>query len=76
MKNENTLLDLAMCLTGTRNDAQLCRILGVAAPSISKVRHAALPVGAALIIKLHEATELPIAEIKSYITHGPQQVVK
>lgn len=76
MKNENALLDHAAGLLGTMNDAQLCRALGVPAPVISKVRHARLPVGAALVIKIHEATGMSVAEIKSYITHGPQQVVK
>lgn len=78
-KNENTLLDLAAEMLKAKNDAQLSRALTVAAPVISKVRHARLPVGAALVIKIHEATSLAVREIKSYITHGPmaaQQVAK
>lgn len=79
MKNENTLLDLAARLVGAKNDAQLSRALDVSPPAISKVRHARLPVGAGLVIKIHEATSLAVREIKSYITHGPlaaQQVVE
>jgi len=75
-KNENALLDLAADILKCKNDAALCRALDVAPPVASKVRHARLPVGANLVIRLHEATAMPIAEIKSYITHGPQQVVK
>jgi len=76
MKNENTLLDLAADMIKAKNDAQLARGLEVAAPVISKVRHARLPVGAALVIKLHLATGMAVREIKTFITHGPQQVVK
>lgn len=76
MKNENALLDLAAEMLKAKNDAQLSRALAVTAPVISKVRHARLDVGPALVIKLHEATGLAVREIKSYITHGPMQVAK
>jgi len=76
MKNENDLLDLVTEMVKARNDAQLARALGVAPPVISKTRHGRLPVGAALVIKIHEATKMTSREIKAYITHGPQQVVK
>lgn len=71
MKNENALLDLAAEMLKAKNDAQLSRALAVAPPVISKVRHARLPVGAVLIIKIHETTGMAVREIKSYITHGP-----
>lgn len=73
-KNENTLLDLAADILKCKNDVALAIALDVAPPVISKVRHGRLPVGATLIIKLHEATGMPVANIKAYITHGPQQV--
>lgn len=75
-KNENALLDLAADILKCKNDAALCRALDVAPPVASKIRHARLPVGASLVIKLHEATGMAVREIKAYITHGPQQVVK
>lgn len=75
-KNENALLDLASGMLKAKNDAQLSRALDVAPPVISKIRHARLPVGATLVVKIHETTGMAVAEIKSYITHGPQQVVK
>ena len=74
MKNENDLLDLAAEMVKAKNDAQLSRALGVAPPVISKTRHGRLPVGAALVIKIHEVTGMAIALIKSHITHGPQVV--
>lgn len=76
MKNENTLLDLAAEILKCKNDAALCRALEVAPPVASKIRHARLPVGAGLVIKIHEMTGMKVADIKAYITHGPQQVVK
>jgi len=74
MKNENDLLDLVTEMVKAKNDAQLSRALGIAPPVISKVRHAHLPVGAALVIKIHEVTGMAVALIKSHITHGPQVV--
>lgn len=76
MKNENMLLDLAADILKAKNDATLCRALELSPPVVSKIRHNRLPVGAGLVIKLHEATGMAVREIKSYITHGPQQVVK
>jgi len=76
MKNENMLLDLAAEILKAKNDATLCRALELSPPVVSKIRHNRLPVGAGLVIKLHEATGMAVREIKSYITHGPQQVVK
>lgn len=76
MKNENALLNLVAEKIGARNDAQLARGLEVAPPVISKIRHSRLPVGALLIIKIHETTGMAVADIKAYITHGPQQVAK
>lgn len=75
-KNENALLDLAADILKCKNDAALSRALDVAPPVISKIRHARLPVGATLVVKIHEITGMAVADIKAYITHGPQQVVK
>lgn len=75
-KNENALLDLAADILKCKNDAQLSRALDVAPPVASKIRHARLPVGASMVVKLHETTGMAVAEIKSCITHGPQQVAK
>ena len=73
-KNENALLDLAAEMVKAKNDAQLSRALGVAPLVISKVRHGRLPVGATLVIKIHEVTGMAVADIKAHITHGPQVV--
>lgn len=72
MKNENALLNAVAAKVGTRTDAQLARALGVPAPVISKIRHGRLHVGAGMVLRIHLLAEMPIREIKSYVTRGPQ----
>jgi hypothetical protein len=47
-----------------KNDAALSRALEVAPPVISKIRHRRLPVGASLLIRMHEVTDLSIEELR------------
>jgi len=47
-----------------KNDAALSRALEVAPPVISKIRHRRLPVGASLLIRMHEVSELSIRELR------------
>jgi len=47
-----------------KNDAALSRALEVAPPIISKIRHRRLPVGASLLIRMHEVTDLSIKELR------------
>lgn len=47
-----------------KNDAALSRALEVAPPVISKIRHRRLPVGASLLIRMHEVTDLSINELR------------
>ena len=47
-----------------KNDAALSRALEVAPPVISKIRHRRLPVGASLLIRMHEVTNLSISELR------------
>ena len=49
---------------GLKNDAALSRLLEVAPPVISKVRHHRLPVGASLLIRMHEVSELSIKDLR------------
>jgi DNA-binding transcriptional regulator YdaS (Cro superfamily) len=53
-------LDWLSQLLNCRNDAALCRRLGVAPPQVSKVRHGRLPVGAAMLLAAHRATNMPV----------------
>lgn len=61
----NHLLDSLIERLHLRNDAALSRALGVEPPVISKIRHRKLPVGAAILIRMHEATELEIQELRA-----------
>ena len=47
-----------------KNDAALSRLLGVAPPVLSKIRHGRLPVGPSLLIRLHEVTAISIKELR------------
>lgn len=47
-----------------KNDAALSRALEVAPPVISKIRHRRLPVGASLLIRMHEVSDLSIKDLR------------
>lgn len=60
----NHLLDSLIERLQLRNDAALSRALGVEPPVISKIRHRRLPVGASLLIRMHEASDITIHELR------------
>lgn len=60
----NRLLDALIERLNLKNDAALSRALDVAPPVISKIRHARLPVGASMLIRMHEETGLSIRELR------------
>lgn len=60
----NNLLDSLIEKMGLKNDAALSRALEVAPPVISKIRHRRLPVGASLLIRMHEVSDLSIRELR------------
>lgn len=62
--NPNRLLDTLIQNMGLKNDAALSRLLEVAPPVISKVRHYRLPVGASLLIRMHEVSDLSIRDLR------------
>lgn len=61
----NHLLDSLIEKLHLKNDAALSRALEVAPPVISKIRHRRLPVGASLLIRMHEVSDLSIRELRS-----------
>ena len=61
----NNLLDSLIEKLNLKNDAALSRALEVAPPVISKIRHRRLPVGASLLIRMHEVSELSIRELRT-----------
>ena len=62
--NPSRLLDTLRERMHLKNDAALSRALEVAPPVISKIRHRALPVGASMLIRMHEVTDLSIRELR------------
>ncbi len=59
------LLDTLRERMQLKNDAALSRLLEVAPPVISKIRHRALPVGASLLIRMHEVTKMSIRDLRA-----------
>lgn len=62
--NPDRLLDTLIEQLQLKNDAALARALEVAPPVISKIRHRRLPVGASLLIRMHEVSELTIRDLR------------
>lgn len=60
----NHLLDALIEKLHLKNDAALSRALEVAPPVISKIRHRRLPVGASLLIRMHEVSDLSIRDLR------------
>ena len=61
----NKVLDAIMEKLNLKNDAALSRALEVAPPVISKIRHHTLPIGATILLRMHEVSEFSIRELKS-----------
>ncbi|PIG31099.1 hypothetical protein CLU93_5452 [Janthinobacterium sp. 35] len=59
----NELLDTLLA-KGPKSDAALARALEVAPPVISRIRHGRLPIGASLLIRMHEVFDVSIRELK------------
>ena len=60
----NKLLGALIEKLRLRNDAGLSRALEVSSPMLSKIRHRRLPVGASLLIRMHEVSDLSIKELR------------
>lgn len=63
--NPDVLLNELQQRLRLRNDAQLSRALEVAPPVISKIRHRRLPVGASLLIRMHEVSGISIRDLRN-----------
>lgn len=61
----SNLLDNLIEKLDLKNDAALSRTLEVAPPVISKVRNRKLPVGASLLVKMHEVSGMSIRELRN-----------
>src|SRR3954463_12405637 len=54
--NPNRVLDAVIEKLQLKNDAALSRVLEVAPPVISKIRHQTLPIGATILLRMHEVS--------------------
>jgi plasmid maintenance system antidote protein VapI len=62
--NPGNLLDSMISHLQLRTDADLSRALQVAPPMISKMRHSRLPVGGAVLIRMHEVSGLSLGTLR------------
>lgn len=62
--NPDNLLDILIERFQLKNDAGLARWLEVTPPTISKIRHRRSTVGARLLIRMHETTDISIRELR------------
>jgi hypothetical protein len=58
------LLDALIQKLHLKNDSELSDALEVPPPVIVKIRYRRLPVGAALLVRMHEVTALNIRELR------------
>jgi plasmid maintenance system antidote protein VapI len=70
MKNDKynpdqLLLDTLLTKLQLKNDAALARALEMSPPQISKIRHNRIKVGSTMLIRMHEASELSIRDLKA-----------
>lgn len=66
-KVPHALLDALIAEYKLKNDAALARALGVLPPEISRIRNRKRPVQAEFILRVHEATDWPIKQIKEML---------
>lgn len=61
----DNLLDAIIAKLKLKNDAALSRALKVAPPVISKIRHRTLPVGATILLRMHDVSDFSIRELRA-----------
>ncbi|HZV64020.1 MAG TPA: hypothetical protein VFG03_03800 [Telluria sp.] len=67
----NRVLDAIIEKLQLKNDAALSRALEVAPPVISKIRHRTLPIGATILLRMHEVSDFSIRELRAMMAGGP-----
>jgi transcriptional regulator with XRE-family HTH domain len=65
--NSGQLFDEIMRRNQLKNDAALCRFIGLKPSHVSKIRHGALPVSAETILLVHEKLGMPVAHIRALL---------
>ena len=66
----NRVLDAIINKLKLKNDAALSRLLEVAPPVISKIRHNTLPIGATILLRMHEVSDYSIRELRALMVRA------
>jgi len=61
----NKLLDALIDMLQLKNDAALSRRLGVSPATISNIRRGRLPVGASMLVRMHDESGISIKELRA-----------
>ena len=69
----NKVLDAIIEKLQLKNDAALSRALEVAPPVISKIRHRTLPIGATILLRMHEVSDFSIRELRELMAAQPAE---
>jgi hypothetical protein len=64
------VLDAIINKLRLKNDAALSRVLEVAPPVISKIRHSTLPIGATVLLRMHEVSDFSIRELRALMVRA------
>lgn len=70
IETRNNLLDEVMYKMHLKNDAALAKLLEVAPPVISKIRHGKLPIRATIALRIHIASGMSFDLIKGILSAG------
>lgn len=70
------LLDLVIDQLDLKNDAGLARELSMSPPAISRMRQGKLPVGASTLVRMHEATNLSIGQLREAMGLPPRMYIQ
>lgn len=66
--NPARLLDRLRDLRLLRTDAELAHLLGVTAPTLSKIRCGKSQISAAVVLRIHEVFRLPTSRLRAMLT--------
>lgn len=55
-----------------KNDAALAKFLHCGHPAVARMRNDTKPLGAAILIRIHESTGWPVREIRDMLGHGSE----
>lgn len=63
----NALLNLLTEKLNVKNDAGLAKALALKPPIISKIRNRRSPITAAILVRMHEASDMSIKELRMHM---------